>query len=194
MQQTELMFSETTEADERVSEARLVHRARAGDRNAWDKLLRQNTPTVQACLRAMNVPPNDMDDLMQETLLSTYKALKHFRGECRLSTWMGQIARNAARSHYARCKRRGRAVVTSTSECDDTFHMDGSTPEGVLSVSQMVHELAASLSAKDKELLRLRLLDGESYKSLADKLECPIGTIRSRLFRTRKVMLETIAQ
>lgn len=178
--------------DEQIDEARMIDRARDGDCHAWRRLVHENVPIVHSCLRKMNVISQDIEDLVQDTLIQTCRSLHLFRGECKLSTWMGQIACNAAKTHYMRSKRRGINDTVSADDWIDAILVEPSTPEDELAANQLARELVAELTIVENELLRHRILDGESYKSLGEKFGCPIGTVRSRLHRLRQKAQSTL--
>ncbi|MFT7771960.1 MAG: sigma-70 family RNA polymerase sigma factor [Roseateles sp.] len=176
----------TTEAD-----TLLVREAQQGSRAAFDMLVLKYQRRVERLLSRSVRDPADVADLCQETFLAAYRALPAFRGESAFYTWIYRIAINAAKRHRARQR-----PVESLDGDEGTFGTDATpsddaTPEALLAGRQLARELddaVAALAEDQRRALLLREVDGLSYDEIADLMDCPQGTVRSRIFRAREAV------
>lgn len=176
----------TAEAD-----ALLVREAQQGSRAAFDMLVLKYQRRVERLLSRSVRDPADVADLCQETFLAAYRALPAFRGESAFYTWIYRIAVNAAKRHRARQR-----PVESLDDDEGTFGTDATpsddaTPETLLAGRQLARELddaVAALAEDQRRALLLREVDGLSYDEIADLMDCPQGTVRSRIFRAREAV------
>jgi RNA polymerase sigma-70 factor (ECF subfamily) len=140
--------------------------------------------------------PADVADLCQETFIAAYRALPGFRGESAFYTWLYRIAVNAAKRHIVRTRRDlvvQSAATAETDEMDGTFAPDPTlrdeeTPEARLASKQIAEQLNAAVDAlaeDQRRALLLREVDGLSYEEIGELMQCPPGTVRSRIFRAR---------
>lgn len=135
--------------------------------------------------------PADVADLCQETFLAAYRALPAFRGDSAFYTWIYRIAVNAAQRHRAR--RRPDESLTDDEGTFDTraAPSDDATPEALLASRQLARSLdeaVQALAEDQRRALLLREVDGLSYEEIAGLLDCPPGTVRSRIFRAREAV------
>lgn len=172
----------------------LVREAQAGSRAAFDMLVLKYQRRVERLLSRSVRDPADVADLCQETFLAAYKALPAFRGDSAFYTWIYRIAINAAKRHHGHRARH--KPHESLDDTDGTFGTDLSpsddaTPEALLASRQLAAGLNAAVEAlaeDQRRALLLREVDGLSYDEIADLLDCPPGTVRSRIFRAREAV------
>lgn len=172
----------------------LVREAQAGSRAAFDMLVLKYQRRVERLLSRSVRDPADVADLCQETFLAAYRALPAFRGDSAFYTWVYRIAINAAKRHHGHRARQ--RPVESLDDDDGTFGTGGApsddaTPEALLAGRQLVQELddaVAALAEDQRRALLLREVDGLSYDEIADLMDCPQGTVRSRIFRAREAV------
>lgn len=173
------------------SDTLLVREAQAGSRAAFDMLVLKYQRRVERLLSRSVRDPADVADLCQETFLAAYRALPAFRGDSAFYTWIYRIAINAAQRHRARQR-----PAESLDADEGTFGTaaaptDDATPEALLASRQLAQGLNAAVEAlaeDQRRALLLREVDGLSYEEIADLLDCPPGTVRSRIFRAREAV------
>jgi RNA polymerase sigma-70 factor, ECF subfamily len=169
----------------------LVREAQAGSRAAFDMLVLKYQRRVERLLSRSMRDTADVADLCQETFLAAYRALPAFRGDSAFYTWIYRIAINAAKRHRARQR-----PVESLHDDEGTFGTeaapsDDATPEALLAGRQLARELdnaVADLAEDQRRALLLREVDGLSYDEIGDLMDCPPGTVRSRIFRAREAV------
>ena len=179
---------------------KLVKRAKKGDSRAFDLLvLKYQGRVTQLVSRYLNNAA-EVEDVTQEAFIKAYRALPNFRGDSAFYTWLYRIAANAAKNHLVALGRR----PSSDMALDDSevFDVPGrlkdyESPDEVIMgqelemlISRTIEELPVELRAA----LTLREFEGVSYEEIADGLECPIGTVRSRIFRAREAIDVKVAQ
>jgi RNA polymerase sigma-70 factor, ECF subfamily len=175
------------------ADALLVREARNGSRPAFDMLVLKYQRRVERLLSRSVRDPADVADLCQETFLAVYRALPAFRGDSAFYTWVYRIAINAAKRHNGQ---RARLPVESLDDEEGTFGTeappsDDATPEALLAGRQLARELddaVAALAEDQRRALLLREVDGLSYDEIGDLMDCPPGTVRSRIFRAREAV------
>jgi len=172
-------------------DALLVREAQAGNRNAFDMLVLKYQRRVERLLSRSVRDPADVADLCQETFLAAYRALPAFRGDSAFYTWIYRIAINAAKRHRSR-----KRPTESLDDDEGTFGTqmapsDDATPETLLASRQLaqgLNEAVKALAEDQRRALLLREVDGLSYDEIADLMDCPPGTVRSRIFRAREAL------
>lgn len=168
----------------------LVERARAGERAAFDQLVaRYQRRLLRLVLRLLR-DPAEAEDVVQETFLKAYRALPRFRGEAAFFTWLYRIALNGARNAIVRRRQRNGPQGVAPSQAPAQPPEMG-TPESMLLSKQVMQAIDAALEALPLELrtaIVLREIEGLSYEEIAQIMECPKGTVRSRLFRAREAI------
>lgn len=173
------------------ADALLVRQAQAGSRAAFDMLVLKYQRRIERLLGRSVRDPADVADLCQETFLAAYRALPAFRGDSAFYTWIYRIAINAAQRHRARQR-----PVETLDDDEGTFGTgvhptDDATPETLLASRQLasgLDEAVAALADDQRRALLLREVDGLSYDEIADLMDCPPGTVRSRIFRAREAL------
>jgi RNA polymerase sigma-70 factor, ECF subfamily len=164
----------------------LVERARAGERAAFDQLVaRYQRRLLRLELRLLR-DQAEAEDVVQETFLKAFRALPRFRGDAAFYTWLYRIALNGARNAILRRRMRGGARLPSQLPAPEI-----GTPETMLLSKQVIRAIDAALDALPLELrtaIVLREIEGLSYDEIAQIMECPLGTVRSRIFRAREAI------
>ena len=179
---------------------KLVKRAKKGDSRAFDLLvLKYQGRVAQLIARYLNNAA-EVEDVTQEAFIKAYRALPNFRGDSAFYTWLYRIAANAAKNHLVALGRRPSSdMALDDSEVFDVPGRlkDHESPDEVIMgqqlealISRTIEELPVELRAA----LTLREFEGLSYEEIADVLECPMGTVRSRIFRAREAIDIKVAQ
>jgi len=181
---------------ERDVDAELVARVQRGDKRAFDLLVLKYQRKIMRLLSRMIRDPAEIEDVAQEAFIKAYRALPQFRGDSAFYTWLYRIAINTARNWQASNARRPSAPNVIDTEDGETFSQidnltDISTPESLMASQQIVETVNAAISALPEELrtaIVLREIEGMSYEDIAQSMGCPIGTVRSRIFRAREAI------
>ncbi|MDR1853663.1 MAG: RNA polymerase sigma factor RpoE [Azoarcus sp.] len=181
---------------DREIDQQLVERVQSGDKQAFGMLVSKYQRKLYRLLSRLVRDPAEVEDLAQETFIKAYRALGSFRGESAFYTWLYRIGINTAKNHLAA---QGRRVPASTGldssemenvEGGERLH-DLDTPERQMMTRQIartVDEAMADLPAELREAITLRELEGLSYEDISGVMGCPIGTVRSRIFRAREAI------
>ena len=183
----------------RTSDQLLVERVRAGDKGAYDLLvLKYQHKIVKLILRYVR-DPSEALDVSQEAFLKAYRALPKFRGDSAFYTWLYRIAINTAKNHMVAARRRPLEYVSDIHDPEQLeWHkslQDIDTPEGQALSNELretVEETIETLPEDLRTAIMLRELDGLSYEEIAQAMECPVGTVRSRIFRAREAIDKSI--
>lgn len=184
----------------------LVQRTLAGEQRAFELLVIKYQRRVERLIGRMVRDVDLVPDIAQETFIRAYKALGQFRGDAQFYTWLYRIAVNTAKKQLLELKRdpliyqaqmnAGDDDETSSQDLEPNAHAsDGETPEAVLASKEIAEAVNAAMDALPEELrmaITLREMDGLSYEEIAQALECPIGTVRSRIFRAREAISNRI--
>lgn len=181
---------------ERDIDAQLVARVQQGDKQAFDLLVVKYQRKIQRLLSRILRDQSDIDDVMQEAFIKAYRALPQFRGESAFYTWLYRIAINTARNWLASQGRRPSAPAGNQNVEGETFYeidnlTDNNTPESALASQEIAGTVNAAIEQLPEELrtaIVLREIDGLSYEEIAQTMDCPIGTVRSRIFRAREAI------
>ena len=181
---------------ERDVDLDLVQRVQRGDRRAFDLLVIKYQRKIMRLLSRMIHDPADVEDVAQEAFIKAYRALPQFRGESAFYTWLYRIAINTARNWLASSARRPSAPNAIETEDGETFNetdnlTDISTPESVAASREIALTVNAAIQELPEELrtaIVLREIEGMSYEDIALSMGCPIGTVRSRIFRAREAI------
>ena len=186
---------------ERQADEALVHKAQEGQRAAFDQLVLKYRGRLQRVLSRMTYDQADVQDIVQETFIRAYRGLPTFRHEASFYTWLFQIGINSARNHRMAKMRRAHVsqqLVLNADESpdEDKAARDDHTPMASLENKKMLMALNAVLDAMPTRYscpLLLCELEGLSYQDIAEVLKCPIGTVRSRIFRARELIAARLA-
>ena len=170
----------------------LVRRVQQGDKSAFDVLVLKYQQKVVNLISRFVSDQSECYDVAQETFIKAYRALGNFRGDSQFYTWLYRIAANTAKNHLAS---RSRKSPTYSVDVEDAEHYSGenrlkdnTTPENLMltdEIKQTVFKAIEKLPEDLKTAITLRELEGLSYEEIADVMDCPIGTVRSRIFRAR---------
>lgn len=179
----------------------LVERTVAGDQKAYELLVIKYQRRIERLIGRMVRDTDLIEDIAQETFIRAYRALSQFRGEAQFYTWLYRIAVNTAKKALVDLKRD--PVVSESSlrggGGDDEEETSGveneltsaETPETVLAAKEIAHAVNSAMEALPEELrqaVTLREIEGLSYEEIAEVMNCPIGTVRSRIFRAREAI------
>ncbi len=170
----------------------LVRRVQRGDAAAFDLLVRKYQHRIAALIGRYVADWSEVQDVAQETFIRAYRAIGNFRGDAQFYTWLHRIAVNTAKNHLVAHNRR---PPTDDIDVDDAEQFDSGirlrdsdTPERELMRQQLEQTVVRAVEALPEELrvaINLREVDGLSYEEIAERMDCPIGTVRSRIFRAR---------
>ena len=170
----------------------LVQRVQDGDSAAFDLLVRKYQHRIVALIGRYVADWSECQDVAQEAFLRAYRAMGSFRGDAQFYTWLHRIAVNTAKNHLVASNRRpptGDIDVADAEQFDSGIRLrDNDTPERELMRQQMEQTVMRAVEALPEELrvaITLREVEGMSYEEIAEKMDCPIGTVRSRIFRAR---------
>ncbi|MBL0945404.1 MAG: RNA polymerase sigma factor RpoE [Hydrogenophaga sp.] len=184
------------------SDAMLVQRTLAGEQRAYDLLVIKYQRRVERLIGRMVRDADLVQDIAQETFIRAYRALAQFRGDAQFYTWLYRIAVNTAKKQLLELKRDPLVYQSQlkSAEDDETSAperelnpnvADTETPEAVLASKEIANAVNAAMEALPEELrmaITLREIEGLSYEEIAQALDCPIGTVRSRIFRAREAI------
>ena len=173
----------------------LVERVQRGDKKAFDLLvLKYQTKIVKLVSRYVR-DQGDALDVTQDAFLKAYRALPNFRGESAFYTWLYRIAINTAKNHLVTVSRRPAEVDLSGGDDDesqlDSLQKEMETPENLLLTKEIQDTIIQTIERLPDDLrtaITLRELEGLSYEEIATVMDCPIGTVRSRIFRAREAI------
>jgi len=181
---------ERTELDEE-----LVKRVQGGDVAAFDLLVRKYQHRIAALIGRYISDWGEVQDVAQETFIRAYRAMANFRGDSQFYTWLHRIAVNTAKNHLVAHNRRpptDAIDVEDAEQFDSSIRLrDSDTPERELMRQQLEQTVMRAVEALPEELrlaISLREVDGLSYEEIAERMGCPIGTVRSRIFRAREAI------
>ena len=173
----------------------LVQRVQRGDSAAFDLLVRKYQHRIVALIGRYVSDWSECQDVAQETFLRAYRALGNFRGDAQFYTWLHRIAVNTAKNHLVASNRRpptGDIDIADAEQFDSGIRLrDNDTPERELMRQQMEQTVMRAVEALPEELrvaITLREAEGMSYEEIATRMDCPIGTVRSRIFRAREAI------
>ncbi|MDI1273406.1 RNA polymerase sigma factor RpoE [Polaromonas sp.] len=183
------------------SDAMLVERTVAGDQRAFELLVIKYQRRIQRLIGRMVRDVDLVEDIAQETFIRAYRALAQFRGEAQFYTWLYRIAVNTAKKALMELKRDPTVSENSfksgqSDESDETSPLENElisseTPEAVLAgkeIAQMVNAAMEALPEELRQAITLREIEGLSYEEISEVMNCPIGTVRSRIFRAREAI------
>lgn len=188
--------------DSHDADKELVRQVQQGNKRAFDLLVLKYQRRIMRLLSRMINDPAEVEDVAQETFIKAYRALPQFRGDSQFYTWLYRIAINSARNWQAARHRRPLQIKEYENDEGETFSLedtltDSNTPELELVSRQVVHTINAAINQLAPELrtaILLREIEGLSYEEIAQAMDCPIGTVRSRIFRAREAITKELRQ
>ncbi|MBS1188949.1 MAG: rpoE [Rhodocyclaceae bacterium] len=181
---------------EREIDQKLVEKAQGGDKHAFDLLVGKYQRKLGRLLSRFIRDPAEVEDVTQEAFIKAYRALPSFRGESAFYTWLYRIGINTAKNYLVSQSRRAPTTTEFDTDDAETFEdgdqlRDINTPESVLLSKQIGETVNSAMDALPEELrvaIVLREIEGLSYEEIAQIMNCPIGTVRSRIFRAREAV------
>jgi RNA polymerase sigma-70 factor (ECF subfamily) len=182
-------------SDQNLLDEQLVERVQRGDKNAFNLLVKKYQHKVVNLVARYVNNPGDVPDVAQEAFIKAYRALSTFRGESAFYTWLYRIAVNTAKNYLTS---QGRRPPSSDVEADEAEYYDGgealqevATPENLTLTDEIKRTVFTAIEALPEDLrtaITLRELEGLSYEEIAEIMDCPVGTVRSRIFRAREAI------
>ncbi len=180
---------------ERSVDHELVVRVQKGDKAAFDLLVRKYQHKIAKLVSGYVYDRSEVEDVTQEAFIKAYRAIKGFRGESAFYTWLYRIAINSAKNHLVAQSRQvpGSDIDAEEAELSDVSGVlrEVNTPEHALLTSEIADTVRTAIEALPEDLrtaIVLREIEGLSYDEIAVAMDCPIGTVRSRIFRAREAI------
>lgn len=181
---------------DRAADQALVERVQRGDKRAFELLVAKYQRKIFRLLSRLIRDPAEIEDVAQEAFIKAYRALPSFRGESAFYTWLYRIAINTAKNYLVAQGRRAPTTTETGLDEAESFEegeqlRDVATPEAVLLSKQVAAAVNRAIEKLPEDLrtaIVLRELEGLSYEEIAESMNCPIGTVRSRIFRAREAI------
>ena len=185
---------------DRDIDQRLVERVQRGDKAAFHLLVAKYQRKIFRLLSRLIRDAAEVEDVAQEAFIKAYRALPNFRGDSAFYTWLYRIAINTAKNHLVSQGRRAPTTTEADIEEAETFddgeHLrDLNTPDSMLLSKQVAEAVNRAIDQLPEDLrtaIVLREIEGLSYEEIAESMNCPIGTVRSRIFRAREAIAQEL--
>lgn len=185
---------------DREIDQQLVERVQRGDKAAFDLLVAKYQRKIFRLLSRLIRDSAEIEDVAQEAFVKAYRALPNFRGDSAFYTWLYRIAINTAKNYLVSQGRRAPTSTETEIEDAETFddgdHLrDLNTPDSMLLTKEVAGAVNRAIDQLPEDLrtaIVLRELEGLSYEEIAESMQCPIGTVRSRIFRAREAIAEEL--
>ncbi|HEX2333325.1 MAG TPA: RNA polymerase sigma factor RpoE [Burkholderiales bacterium] len=185
---------------DRDIDRQLVARAQRGDKQAFELLVEKYQRKLARLLSRFIRDPAEVEDVTQEAFIKAYRALPAFRGDSAFYTWLYRIGINTAKNYLMAMGRRAPTSTEVEAEDAEGFEegeqlRDINTPESVLLSKEIAKTVNATIEQLPEELrtaIQMREIEGMSYEDIAKAMDCPIGTVRSRIFRAREAIAEQL--
>jgi RNA polymerase sigma-70 factor (ECF subfamily) len=185
---------------DREVDQQLVERAQRGDKHAFELLVSKYQRKLGRLLSRFIRDPAEVEDVAQEAFIKAYRALPSFRGDSAFYTWLYRIGINTAKNYLVAMGRRAPTTTEFDSEEAENFEdgnqlRDLNTPEAELMTRQIAATVNQTMEELPEELrtaITLREIEGMSYEDIANVMNCPIGTVRSRIFRARETIADRL--
>ena len=186
--------------NERDLDRQLVERAQRGDKHAFELLVSKYQRRLVRLLGRLVRDPAEVEDVAQEAFIKAYRALPSFRNESAFYTWLYRIGINTAKNYLVAMRRRAPTTTEFNSEEAEGFDegeqlRDINTPESAMlskEIARTVDDTMEQLPEELRNAIALREIEGLSYEDIAAIMNCPIGTVRSRIFRAREAIAEQL--
>ena len=179
----------------KTDDQRLVDRVQQGDKQAFDVLVRKYQHKIVKLIMRYVRDPSEALDVSQEAFIKADRALPNFRGDSAFYTWLYRIAINTAKNHLASQSRRSVEISVDIPEAEQYAGAwelrDNASPERLLMRDEIQNTVAKAIDDLPDDLrmaITLRELEGLSYEDISEAMDCPIGTVRSRIFRAREAI------
>jgi len=181
---------------DREIDQQLVEKAQRGDKQAFEMLVVKYQRKLERLLSRVIRDPAEIEDVAQEAFIKAYRALPNFRGDSAFYTWLYRIGINTAKNYLVALGRRAPTTTEFDNEEAESFEdaealRDSATPESELLGKEIVATVNKAMEALPEDLrtaITLREIEGLSYEEIATVMNCPIGTVRSRIFRAREAI------
>jgi len=184
---------------DKVSDSQLVARVQKGDKQAFDLLVLKHQYKVHAIISRYIKDFDEVNDVVQEAFIKAYRALENFRGESAFYTWLYRIAVNTAKNYLVSRNRRPPSFdvdATNSQYSEENIQLqDHDSPENILyknELESVINDAVSELPEDLRTALMLREFEDLSYEQISDIMDCPVGTVRSRIFRAREALEEKI--
>ena len=185
---------------DRAVDQKLVEKAQRGDKKAFGMLVEKYQRRLNRLLSRMVRDQSEIEDIVQDSFIKAYRAINNFRGDSAFYTWLYRIGINTAKNHLVKLGKRPKAMNDVEIEEIENFEdapdlRSHETPESTMMSSEIVASVNQTIEALPdelKEAISLREMDGLSYEEISELMNCPIGTVRSRIFRAREVIAEKL--
>ena len=181
--------------DQAAADQALVARVQGGDSAAFDLLVRKYQHRIAALISRYEHDWSEVQDVAQDTFIRAYRAIGNFRGDAQFYTWLHRIAVNTAKNHLVSHSRRPPTddiEVETAEQFESGLRLrENATPERELmrqQLEQTVMRAVERLPEELREAISMREVEGLSYEEIAQRMQCPIGTVRSRIFRAREAI------
>ena len=194
-----LMKSRPVNPD-RAIDQKLVEKAQKGDKKAFGMLVEKYQRRLNRLLSRMVRDQSEIEDTVQDSFVKAYRAINNFRGDSAFYTWLYRIGINTAKNHLVKLGKRPKAMndveieeIENFEDAQDLRNID--TPESSMMNNQIataVNQTIEALPDELKQAISLREMDGLSYEEISELMNCPIGTVRSRIFRAREAIAEKL--
>ena len=184
----------------RQVDQQLVERAQRGDKKAFELLVLKYQRKLARLLSRFVRDPAEVEDVTQEAFIKAYRALPSFRGESAFYTWLYRIGINTAKNYLVALGRRAPTTTEFDAEEAESFDdadnlRDNNTPDAMLQSKEIGEAVNRAMEALPEELrtaITLREIEGLSYEEISQAMNCPIGTVRSRIFRAREAISQKV--
>ncbi|BCA95500.1 RNA polymerase sigma factor [Legionella antarctica] len=176
------------------SDEQLVRLAQKGNINAYNMLLGRYDHKIQHIIYFYTNDRSTVNDLAQEVLFKVYRYLDYFKEESTFSTWLYKITQNTVKNHFRTVSQR---LDSEAQFVNEQYSVLNSSPEHLLINMEFGKQIESAISRLSEELricYGMHILQGFTYEDIAKKMHCPIGTVRSRIFRARKLLINYIGQ
>jgi RNA polymerase sigma-70 factor, ECF subfamily len=185
---------------DREVDQQLVERVQRGDKHAFDLLVSKYQRKLGRLLSRFIRDPSEVEDVTQEAFIKAYRALPGFRGDSAFYTWLYRIGINTAKNHLVAMGRRAPTSTEMDAEEAESLESgdqlrDLNTPENQMmsrQVGETVNQTLQELPEELRTAITLREIEGLSYEEIATVMQCPVGTVRSRIFRAREAVAEKL--
>lgn len=185
---------------DRELDRQLVERAQRGDKHAFELLVSKYQRKLSRLLSRFVKDQAEVEDVAQEAFVKAYRALPSFRGDSAFYTWLYRIGINTAKNYLVALGRRAPTITEFDAQEAEEFEggdqlRDMNTPESALMTKQIADTVNDAMEQLPEELraaIQLREIEGLSYEEIAAAMDCPIGTVRSRIFRAREAIAERL--
>ena len=185
---------------ERIVDQKLVEKSQRGDKKAFAMLVEKYQRRLTRLLSRMVRDQSEIEDIVQDSFIKAYRAINNFRGDSAFYTWLYRIGINTAKNHLVKLGKRPKAMndieieeIENFEDAQDLRNLE--TPENSMATKEIiasVNQTIETLPDELKEAIQLREMDGLSYEEISDLMNCPIGTVRSRIFRAREAIAEKL--